>query len=109
MQECCFYAELRESVMAQHPHSRKGPATWTAVAILLAMAILGALWVALYARSAPKLGPFPFFYWFQLIWVPLAAALCWICYLLLRARPDRPAQTAGTSGTGRRRQLCTSP
>lgn len=78
--------------MTQYGHSRKSPATWTVVTVLLAIAILGTLWIPLYARSAPKLGPFPFFYWFQLIWVPLTASLCRICYLLLRARPDGPAE-----------------
>jgi hypothetical protein len=85
--------------MTKHAHSGKSPATWTTVTVLLALAILGTLWVPLYARSAPRLGPFPFFYWFQLIWVPLTAVLCWICYLMLRARPG---------GSGRRRPLCTS-
>jgi Na+/melibiose symporter-like transporter len=78
--------------MTQYAHSRKSPATWTAVTVLLAIAILGTLWIPLYARSAPKLGPFPFFYWFQLIWVPMTAILCRICYLLLQARPDGPAE-----------------
>jgi hypothetical protein len=78
--------------MTQYAHSRKSPATWTAVTVLLAIAILGTLWIPLYARTAPKLGPFPFFYWFQLIWVPLTAGLCRISYLLLRARPDGPAE-----------------
>ena len=88
--------------MTQYAHSRKGPATWTVVAVLLAIGILGTLWIPLYARSAPKLGPFPFFYWFQLIWVPLTAVLCRICYLLLRARPD------GLAETGSRQPLCIS-
>jgi hypothetical protein len=78
--------------MTQYAHSRKSPATWTAVTILLAIAILGTLWIPLYARSAPKLGPFPFFYWFQLIWVPLTAGLCRICYLLLRPGPADPRE-----------------
>jgi hypothetical protein len=90
--------------MTKHAHSGKSPATWATVTILLALAILGTLWVPLYARSAPRLGPFPFFYWFQLIWVPLTAVLCWICYLMLRARPGAGA----TGGTGSRRPLCTS-
>jgi hypothetical protein len=34
----------------------------------------------------PALGPFPFFYWYQLIWVPMTAVLLWICYLLLRTK-----------------------
>jgi hypothetical protein len=74
--------------MTQYAHSRKSPAIWIAVTALLAIAILGTLWIPLYARSAPRLGPFPFFYWFQLIWVPMTAVLCRICYLLLHGRPD---------------------
>jgi hypothetical protein len=78
--------------MTHYAHPRKSTATWTVVTVLLAIAILGTLWIPLYARSAPTLGPFPFFYWFQLIWVPVTAVLCRICYLLLRARPDGSAQ-----------------
>ncbi len=73
--------------MAQPAPSSKSPATRGAVTVLLAVAIIGTLWVPIYARATPKLGPFPFFYWYQFIWVPAAAVLCWICYLLLRARP----------------------
>jgi Protein of unknown function (DUF3311) len=76
--------------MAQHAPSGKSPATWGAVAALLIIAIMGTLWVPIYARSVPELGPFPFFYWYQLIWVPLTAAILWICYLLLRTKPTRP-------------------
>jgi hypothetical protein len=65
----------------------KRPATSAVVAVLLGVAIAGTLWVPIYARSAPKFGPFPFFYWYQLIWVPVTAVLCWICYLLLKTRP----------------------
>jgi hypothetical protein len=82
--------------MAQHARSGKSPATWGVVTFLLAVAIAGTLWVPLYARSLPKLGPFPFFYWYQFIWVPVSAVLCWICYLLLKTRPTpRAGQAAG--------------
>jgi hypothetical protein len=70
--------------MVQPAPSGKSPATWGAVTVLLIIAIIGTLWVPIYARSMPQLGPFPFFYWYQLIWVPLTAAILWICYLLLR-------------------------
>ena len=73
--------------MAQHARSGKSPVTWGAVTVLLAVAIMGTLWVPFYARSMPELGPFPFFYWYQLIWVPLTAVILWVCYLLLKARP----------------------
>jgi len=73
--------------MIQPALSGKSPATQWLVTVLLIVAIVGTLWVPIYARSTPKLGPFPFFYWYQLIWVPISSALCWICYLLLRAQP----------------------
>ena len=50
--------------MAQPAPPSRGPsrrpATWAAVAVLLTVAIAGTLWVPLYARSGPELGPFPF-------------------------------------------------
>jgi hypothetical protein len=61
------------------------------VTVLLTVAIAGTLWVPVYARSMPKLGNFPFFYWYQLILIPATAALCWICYLLLRIKPTPKA------------------
>ena len=69
----------------------KSPATWGTVMVLLTVAIMGTLWVPLYPRSLSKLGPFPFFCWYQLIWVPTTALLCWICYVLLRTKAIRAA------------------
>jgi cytochrome bd-type quinol oxidase subunit 2 len=77
--------------MAHSAPSRKRPATLGTVAVLLIVAIIGALWVPIYARSTPKLGPFPFFYWYQLILVPVVAVLSWICFLLLKTRPTPDA------------------
>jgi hypothetical protein len=72
--------------MTQPAPVGKSPVTWGVVAVLLAAAIIGTLWVPIYARSRPALGPCPFFYWYQLIWVPMTAVLLWICYLLLRTK-----------------------
>jgi hypothetical protein len=71
----------------------KRPARLAVVAVLLTIAIMGSLWVPLFARSQPQLRGFPFFYWYQLILVPVTSLLCWICYLLLRTRPRRGAST----------------
>jgi hypothetical protein len=61
--------------------------------VLLLVAVIGAFWVPIYARSAPKLGDFPFFYWFQLIWMPVVMVLCYLAYLLLRTpRTGRVAE-----------------
>jgi hypothetical protein len=79
----------------------KSPAVKAAVAIMLTVAFAGALWVPIYARPLPKLGDFPFFYWYQLILVPVTAILCWISYLLLRAKPARHAGPRAREGTRR--------
>ena len=83
--------------MVRHASPTKSPAVRAAVTIMLAVAILGALWVPIYARVLPMRGDFPFFYWYQLILVPVTAILCWISYLLLRARPaPRAGSQAGS-------------
>ena len=80
--------------MVRHARSAKSPVVKAAVAVLLTVAVIGALWVPIYAHTEPKLGAFPFFYWYQLILVPVTAILCWISYLLLRTRPARKARHA---------------
>ena len=87
--------------MVRHASPAKSPAVRVTVTILLTVAILGALWVPLYAHFLPMLGDFPFFYWYQLILVPVTAILCWISYLLLRAR--RAPRAGARHGGGVRR------
>ena len=84
--------------MARHASPAKSPATWAVDTILLAVAIIGTLWGPGYARSLPKRGDFPFFYWFQLIWVPLTAVILWVCYLLLRTRSAQDARPGDGRG-----------
>jgi hypothetical protein len=88
--------------MAQHARPGRrlatSPARLAAVTVMLAVAVIGALWVPIYARSLPELGDFPFFYWYQLILVPVTALLCWVSYLLMRKKRAQP----GRPGDGRR-------
>ena len=84
--------------MAKPARPGKSPVTLVAVTVLLLVAIGGTLWVPIYARSLPKLGDFPFFYWYQLIWVPVVAILTWVCSLLLRSRPTREAGSENGQG-----------
>jgi uncharacterized membrane protein len=74
------------------PRTRTG--AWILVTILLLVAVLGTLIVPIYARSSPKLGSFPFFYWYQLLWVPVVALLTAICYLIT-TRIARPPADSG--------------
>jgi Protein of unknown function (DUF3311) len=43
--------------------------------VLLALPIIALLWVPLYARKDPELWGFPFFYWYQMVWV----VVCGFC------------------------------
>jgi hypothetical protein len=59
------------------------------VGVLLAIPILALLIVPIYARTTPTLWGFPFFYWYQLVWVVLAAGFTFSAHLLVkRARAD---------------------
>ena len=51
-----------------------------AIQLLLLLPYLGLLWVPLYNRKDPVLLGFPFFYWYQLLWVPLTVLLIWVVY-----------------------------
>ena len=47
---------------------------------LLLLPFVGLLWVPFYNGTSPALFGFPFFYWYQLAWVPLTSLLIWIVY-----------------------------
>jgi hypothetical protein len=47
---------------------------------LLLLPFVGLLWVPFYNFHDPVLFGFPFFYWYQLAWVPVTAFLTWIAY-----------------------------
>ena len=87
--------------MVRHASPVKSPAIRISVAVMLTVAVFGALWVPIYAHVEPKLGAFPFFYWYQLILVPVTAILCWFCYLLLRTKPAAPPRGREREGRPR--------
>ena len=58
--------------------------------ILLAIPVVALLWVDSYARVEPTLAGFPFFIWYQFLWVFLCAACTWAAYRVVQiARPPR--------------------
>ena len=52
---------------------------------LLLLPCVGLLWVPFYDRPGPALFGFPFFYWYQLAWVPLTSLLIWLVWKFGRA------------------------
>jgi hypothetical protein len=59
-------------------------------AVLLFIPIVGLLWVGSYARVEPVVAGFPFFIWYQFLWVFLCSACTAAALRLIRiARPRR--------------------
>ena len=75
-----------------NPHRhRLSSGTAVTVGILLAIPIIALLWVPIYARKGPELWGFPFFYWYQMVWVILCGAFTGAAYLLV----DRDRKRSG--------------
>jgi fucose permease len=66
------------------------PITSAAIALLITASICGTLIVPIYARITPKIGDWPFFYFYLIAYIPVAAVILWIVNLLQR-RLRQPA------------------
>jgi hypothetical protein len=53
--------------------------------ILLAIPLVALMWVPSYAKEDPELWGFPFFFWYQFVWVFVTSALTWTAYKLTLA------------------------
>ena len=61
-----------------------------------ALPVIALMWVSSYSREEPRLGGFPFFIWYQFLWVFLTSALTYTAYrIVLVARPHRPMDDLG--------------
>jgi hypothetical protein len=90
---------------ATDPRWRLTPTKY-AVAVILLIGVVVPLLVPTYDQKEPRLFGFPFFYWYQLAWVFIAAGLCAVSYLLLKReraayRRDHPEQQTRPTGEGR--------
>jgi hypothetical protein len=71
------------------------PVTAAAIGLLVAAAICGTLIVPIYARITPKIGDFPFFYFYLLAYMPAVAIVLWVVNLLQR-RLQEPTGAIGS-------------
>ena len=55
--------------------------------LLLLLPFIGLLAVPLFNTETPEFAGFPFFYWYQMLWVPLTVILTVVVYL--KTRGDR--------------------
>ncbi|HEY7010019.1 MAG TPA: DUF3311 domain-containing protein [Jatrophihabitantaceae bacterium] len=61
------------------------------VAILLGIPLVALALVPTYSSATPKLWGWPFFYWYQVLWVLLTPIFTWGAYLVIvRARRGGP-------------------
>jgi hypothetical protein len=79
------------------------PAYWIA-GVLLVVSVVVPLLVSTYAKDGPRLWGFPFFYWYQLMWVFISAIAVSIAYRLVSREEQkrRAAQGLGNSAVKER-------
>jgi Protein of unknown function (DUF3311) len=58
------------------------------IGVLLLIPVVALLWVPSYTRVQPRLFGFPFFYWYQLLWV-IGGAACLAGAYVLTMRLER--------------------
>ena len=83
-------------------HTGAGARVLAAACLVAPFAAL--LWVPWYAAHEPRLAGMPFFYWYQLAWVPGSAVLMALAYHLTRAeraQADIPPDTHDSHPGGR--------
>ena len=71
------------------PPDRRRPlptGVMVAVALLILAPIVALMWVGSYSQEDPRLWGFPFFYWYQLLWVFIASGCTYPAYRLVHER-----------------------
>ena len=80
------------------PRSTGSKGLWALVGVLLLVPIVGPLLVNTYAREEPALFGFPFFFWYQFLWIIIAATLTTIAFRLAMAQERRDRERRRTDG-----------
>ncbi|HEV7833451.1 MAG TPA: DUF3311 domain-containing protein [Caballeronia sp.] len=63
---------------------------------LLILPWIGVVWVPFYNKIEPVLMGFPFFYWYQLLWVLISAVITALVYVKTKPIHDVPKLTPGS-------------
>jgi hypothetical protein len=88
--------------MAQPPVKARNPVaahpvTSAVIAILIIASIFFTLFVPIYARATPKVGPFPFFYFYLLVYMPVVAIVLGIVIALQKRLAPAGAEGPATA------------
>jgi len=94
-----FLSSEGTGAMARDKRRQGGTRPWQR--LLFVIPFLAMLWVPSYNRIEPELAGIPFFYWYQLLWILLGAAIVGIVYaidLKLGRVEAREGDTTGVPG-----------
>jgi hypothetical protein len=72
--------------------ARSGP--YIITGILLAIAVVVPLFVPAYSVDEPRLAGLPFFYWYQMMWIPITSGLVGTSYWLVGKEDRRRRESA---------------
>ncbi|HEU5357305.1 MAG TPA: DUF3311 domain-containing protein [Actinocrinis sp.] len=67
-------------------------------AVCLIAPFVAMLWIPSYNKTSPKLLGFPFFYWYQLLWVIITAVLMIVAFTAVNR--DRAQRRGASSSSG---------
>lgn len=85
------------------PQSRPGLPVVTPIRVVIGLCLfvpfVVLMWVSSYSRTEPALIGLPFFYWYQMLWVVLSAAMTMLAYKLVKR--DEAARRARREDGGR--------
>ncbi|HEU4947361.1 MAG TPA: DUF3311 domain-containing protein [Kribbella sp.] len=79
------------------------PAYWIS-GVLLVISVVVPLMVSTYAKDEPRLWGFPFFYWYQLMWVFISAIVVSLAYRLVLREERRRRAAQGLANDGVKEQ-----
>ncbi|MEY9934227.1 hypothetical protein ABH926_008891 [Catenulispora sp. GP43] len=90
--------------MSESELSTRGPVVTPArliAAVCVIVPFVAVLWVPIFDKDKPEVAGFPFFFWWQLLWVAVTAVLMALAYFVVRreelARKRVPAAVVPAS------------
>jgi hypothetical protein len=91
--------------MSESELSTRGPVVTPArliAAVCVVVPFVAVLWVPIFDKDKPEVAGFPFFFWWQLLWVAVTAALMGLAYFVVRREElaRKPAVVVAVAATG---------
>ena|SRR6185369_14891115 len=89
--------DAHDDFCVEAPLNSNKPLLVAAAAVLM-IPVVALLWVGSYAKAEPVVAGFPFFVWYQFLWVFLCAACTWAAHKLVYIARRRPTSEHDRGG-----------